>query len=143
MRTTSLPRASFLCGLITIMIWPTGADAQPLKTPLDQEVLTLLSNEISGQMAFNNEVLLAGAPWLRDRAELEGTFYESEKIHEIVKSYGIETTWLLENESNRTCNRRPDLYPSPLLRRHIGIEGGGTAGEISGEDSADVVSCTR
>ena len=36
-----------------------------LQTPLPQEVLTLLANEISGQTIFNNEVILAGAPWIR------------------------------------------------------------------------------
>ncbi len=35
-------------------------------TPLSQEILTLLANEISGQVIYNNEVALAGAPWMRD-----------------------------------------------------------------------------
>ena len=43
--------------------------SQALKTPLSQEVLTILTNEISGQFIFNNEVLLAGAPWLREKNE--------------------------------------------------------------------------
>jgi hypothetical protein len=68
--------------------------AQPLKTPLPQETLTLLTNEISGQMIFNNEVFLAGAPWVRNPKEFTDTFYESEKIYELVKNYGIETTEL-------------------------------------------------
>ena len=38
-----------------------------LKTPLEQEVLTLLTNEISGQIVYNNLVKLAGAPWIRDK----------------------------------------------------------------------------
>lgn len=140
MRTTSLPRAAFLCGLITIMLRPAGADAQPLKTPLDQEVLTLLSNEISGQMAFNNEVLLAGAPWLRDRTELEGTFYESQKIHEIMKSYGIETTWLLENESDRTFEypSEGELWVTEPEKRLIARLGSDAALVARGSATADV-----
>ena len=68
--------------------------SQALKTPLSQEVLTILTNEISGQFIFNNEVLLAGAPWLREKNEFADTFYESGKIYEIAKSYGIKTVEL-------------------------------------------------
>ncbi len=63
----------------------------PFKTPLSQETLNILVNEISGQIIFNNEVILAGAPWIRNAAEFTNTLYESEKIMDIVKSYGIET----------------------------------------------------
>lgn len=63
----------------------------PFKTPLTQEILDILVNEVSGQIIFNNEVILAGAPWIRDAAEFSGTLYESQKIVEIAKSYGIET----------------------------------------------------
>ena len=85
------------CFLVSVSI-----NAQPLKTVLPQETLTLLTNEISGQMVFNNEVLLAGAPWQRDAAEFSGTFYESQKIFDMAKSYGITTTQLVRYESNRT-----------------------------------------
>lgn len=63
-----------------------------LKTPLPQELLTMLANEISGQVIFNNEVKLAGAPWLREKKEFSDTFYEAQKIYELVRSYGITTT---------------------------------------------------
>jgi hypothetical protein len=61
-------------------------------TPLSQETLDLLANEISGQMAYNNLVKLAGAPWLRDREEFTGTLYETEQIHAMARKYGIDTT---------------------------------------------------
>jgi len=64
------------------------------KTPLPQDVLDLLSNEISGQIIYNNEVILAGAPWIRDTQEFSDTFYESQKIYQMVRSYGIETVRL-------------------------------------------------
>ncbi len=63
----------------------------PFKTPLTQEILNILINEVSGQIIFNNEVILAGAPWIRDAEEFSGTLYESQKMVEIAKSYGIET----------------------------------------------------
>jgi hypothetical protein len=47
------------------------------RTPLSQDVLTLLANEVSGQIAFNNEVRLADAPWVRDLSEFSGTLYET------------------------------------------------------------------
>lgn len=59
------------------------------KTPLPQDVLDLLANEISGQIIFNNEVKLAGAPWLRDEREFKEGFHESETIAALARSYGV------------------------------------------------------
>ncbi|MFC1554897.1 M28 family peptidase, partial [candidate division KSB1 bacterium] len=58
--------------------------------------------EVSGQMIFNNEVKLAGAPWIRDRSEFSDTFYEAEKLYEMVRKYGIETVRLDRYPSQRT-----------------------------------------
>jgi hypothetical protein len=58
------------------------------RTPLPQGVLDLLANEISGQIIFNNEVKLAGAPWLREPREFEEGFYESETIAALARGYG-------------------------------------------------------
>jgi len=58
-------------------------------TPLPQDVLDLLANEISGQMAFNNLVKLAGAPWLRDERELREAFFESEAIAALARGYRV------------------------------------------------------
>jgi hypothetical protein len=59
------------------------------RTPLPQDVLDLLANEISGQIVFNNEVKLAGAPWLREEREFKEGFYESETIAALARSYGV------------------------------------------------------
>lgn len=64
--------------------------SQPLKTPLSQEILDMLTNEISGQIAFNNEVKLAGAPWIREADEFTDTLYESATIFKLARNYGIE-----------------------------------------------------
>jgi len=78
-----------------ILLLPSLGTAQnPLETPLRQEILTLLTNEVSGQMAFNNLVKLAGAPWIRDPSEFSDTFYEAEELFRLVRSYGIETARL-------------------------------------------------
>ena len=73
-----------------------------LKTPLSQDILNLLANEISGQIIFNNEVMLAGAPWIREEQEFTETFYESQKIYDLVRSYGIATTRLDRFPRDRT-----------------------------------------
>ncbi len=72
---------------------PQGQPQQPPRlmprTPLAQDVLDILANEISGQLAFNNLVKLAGAPWLRDERELREAFHESETIAALARGYGI------------------------------------------------------
>ncbi len=72
-----------------------------LETPLSQEILTLLANEISGQIIFNNEVILAGAPWIRNQEEFTDTFYESGKIYAMVRDLGIKTVRLERHPRDR------------------------------------------
>ena len=70
---------------------PTPREPRPNvmpRTPLPQDVLDLLANEISGQIVFNNEVKLAGAPWLREEREFKDGFYEAETIAALARSYG-------------------------------------------------------
>jgi aminopeptidase YwaD len=100
------PKVSiFALALLLPLASPHSGAAQrsdPLATPLPPEVLHLLANEVSGQMAFDNMVKLAGAPWLRSSGELTGetNFYESEEIYRMARSYGIRTV-------------RLDRYPGP------------------------------
>jgi len=81
-----------------------GQNDGPLKTPLPEDLLLLLADEISGQDAFNNMVKLAGAPWLRTPEELSGAtnFYESDEFHRMVRAYGIETVRLDRYEAPGT-----------------------------------------
>jgi hypothetical protein len=67
-----------------------------LKTPLPQEILTLLADEASGQRAGNNLMRLAGAPWVRDAKELNGTMAETVVLEGLVRSYGISTVEALK-----------------------------------------------
>ncbi len=80
--------------LTCILSVPIIVHAQPLKTPLSQDVLDILTNEISGQLIFNNEVKLAGAPWIRDAEEFTDTLYESAMLYKLTKGYGIENVEL-------------------------------------------------
>ena len=65
-----------------------------LRTPLAWDTIKLLSNELSGQIAYNNLVKLAGAPWAREPQEFTQTLYESQMIHDMVRAYGMSTTRL-------------------------------------------------
>jgi hypothetical protein len=99
----SLLRADFL---------PVPLAAQssdPLKTPLPEDILLLLADEVSGQDAFNNMVKLAGAPWLRTPEELTGAsnFYESEELYRMARAYGIETVRLDRYEA-------PGIFEYPV-----------------------------
>lgn len=85
--------------VILIAVSPGFGQAPPempkaLETPLPGSILNLLADEISGQMAYNNLVRLAGAPWLRDPAEFTTTLYEAAEIHRLARGHGIETTRL-------------------------------------------------
>ncbi len=120
------------------------AGAQQLPpTPLPQETLDLVANEISGQMAFNNLVKLAGAPWVRDPAEFDGTFYESQTLYDLVRGYGIDTVRLERHASARTYDypHEGELWvvePEKRLIARIGADaalvgGGSRTADLTGE----------
>jgi len=133
-----------LCALLLgLILSPTGATGQdPLATPLDQETLTLLANEISGQMAYNTLVRIAGAPWLRDPEEFTGTFQESRALYDLVRGYGVETVRLEQWDRGSTFTYPTDgelwiLEPEPRLVARLGadaalIASGSQSGEVSG-----------
>ncbi len=109
-------------------------------TPLTQEVLTLLVNEISGQIIYNNEVALAGAPWMRDPKEFTDTLYESKKIHDLVRAYGIETTELqrLERDGEFQYPRKGELWTVEPEKKLIARLDADTALVAGGSSSVDL-----
>jgi len=130
--------------LVTMLYRPPSAGAQDaLETPLKQELLTLLTNEISGQIAFNNLVKLAGAPWIRDDADLREDFYESHEIYDMVRSYGIETVRLDEYPRDRTFTYPTEgefwiIEPDTRLVARLGadvamIASGSLSNDITGD----------
>ena len=85
---------AILISALILFLWPDTGSAQTgraLKTPLSPTVLDLLASEISGQIIFNNEIILTGAPWIRNTDEFSGNLHESRKMVEIAKNYGIDT----------------------------------------------------
>jgi hypothetical protein len=140
-----IPHSTFLgvAGLLVLACVLTAqAPAPPAlpKTPLKQDVLNLLANEISGQMMFNNDVLLAGAPWLRDKAEFTGTLYEAQKIYDLVRSYGIETTRIERSSTDRKIDypMEGELWVTAPDKRLVARLGADAALVASGSSTADV-----
>ena len=134
----------FALSLFYAAVLPARLGSQssdPLKTPLPDEILLMLADELSGQDAFNNMVKLAGAPWLRTPEELTGAsnFYESEELYRMVRAYGIETVRLDRYEAPGTFeypvegelwinDRRMARIPSdPAL-----VASGSRTGEVEG-----------
>ncbi len=123
----------------------TQTQSQPaistvLRTPLRQETLDLFANEVSGQMAFDNQVRLAGAPWVRDEKEFTGTMYESQQILELVKGYGLDTTRLERYPAGGTFDypHEGELWLVEPARRLIARLGADAALVASGSVTADV-----
>lgn len=112
---------TFLIAALAFSFTDLSGQTDPLKTPLSQEILELLTNEISGQVIYNNLVSVAGAPWLRTEDEFEDTFYESRRMLELVKSYGIEEVKLIRSGSDRTFDyaTEAELWVSKPERRMI------------------------
>jgi hypothetical protein len=131
------------CLILACVLAAQGPTPPPLpKTPLRQDVLNLLVNEISGQMMFNNDVLLAGAPWLRDKSEFTGTLYEAQRIYDLVRSYGIENT-RLERSAPATARMldyptEGELWVVGPDRRLVARLGADAALVASGSSTADV-----
>jgi len=139
-RLRLLSTACLVVLLACVAIAQGPAPSPMPKTPLKQDVLTLLANEISGQMAFNNEVRLAGAPWVRDLSEFSGTLYEAQKIYDLVRSYGIETTRIERSPSDRKVDYpvEGELWVTQPEKRLVARLGADAALVAGGSSTADV-----
>ena len=85
----SLTIALFLSLLVSLFAF----SQQEYKTPgtiLPDEIIKIILNEVSGQLAFNNEVMLAGYNHIRTEEEFKTFFYESNYMVGKLKEYGVE-----------------------------------------------------
>jgi hypothetical protein len=89
-------------GVLPAQERPRPPESAALRTPLPPAILELLANEISGQLVFENEVRLAGAPWTRGEKELTDTFYETQALYDLIRGYGIETARIDRFKSSAT-----------------------------------------
>ncbi len=120
---------------------PAPARQNPaLKTPLPQEFLTRLANEVSGSIAFNNLVRLAGAPWVRDPGEFAETMEETRKLVDMVRGYGIETV-RVESYPGTTSTDYPlegEFWTLEPEKRLIGRLGADAALIMRGSVTSDI-----
>lgn len=59
-------------------------------TILPDKIIKYILNEVSGQLAFNNEVMMAGYNHIRTPEEFKGHFYEAEYLYKKLLEYGID-----------------------------------------------------
>jgi len=80
--------------ILLIFTTPQGlAQEQRVIKPnplLPEELIDLIINVVSGDIPFQNEILLSGVNRNRTSEEYEGTFYEADFILKKLKEYGIE-----------------------------------------------------
>ena len=110
------------------------------RTPLPQAVLDLVADEVSGQMAFNNLVRLAGAPWQRSPDELTGTFYETRVMADLVRAYGIETTRIERSPRDQKADypTAGELWVTAPDKRLVARLGADAALVAGGSSTADI-----
>ena len=81
------------CLLLAVALFCANGFAQGFKAPeniLPDDVLKALLNEISGQLPFNNEVLMGGIERVRGKEEFDGFFKEAEILAAKLKEYGLD-----------------------------------------------------
>lgn len=136
--------SAILCAvqILTIAQVQFGQNGRRPKTPLPQETLNLLANEVSGQLIYNNLVILAGAPWIRKKKEFTDTLYESQKIYDMVKSYGIDTARLDRFTSERKIHYafEGELWTIKPKKKRLARLDADTALVAEGSSSADITS---
>ena len=130
----------FLCIVVGLVSASVAPAQDALETPLEPELLELLTNEVSGQMAFNNLVKLAGAPWLRDPAEFADTFREADELYRLVRGYGIETVRLdrYPGDGTFTYPTEGELWIVEPETRRVARLGADAALIASGSQPGDV-----
>ena len=78
-----------LCVSIPGFIYPQE-EYKPPRTILPEAAIKSILNEISGQLAFNNEAMLAGYNHIRGEEEFKNFFYEGEYLARKLKEYGVD-----------------------------------------------------
>jgi len=80
----------FLCLLIPGFAFPQGIIRTDVETILPEKMIKAVLNEISGQLAFNNEVILAGYNRIRTEEEFKNHFYESDYLAKKLREYKVD-----------------------------------------------------
>lgn len=140
------PECLILTLVLLFAFFPHFGNSQTsdaLKTPLPPALIELLANEISGQIIYNNEIILNGAPWIRNPKEFSGVLHESQRIIEIINGYGIKTIRLdrfdREGEFDYPLEGefwtiKPDLKLVARLEADVALVAGGSSSvDVTGD----------
>jgi hypothetical protein len=136
--------------LVAVIIFSaaSGQTTQPSRpeTVLPLSVLRDIINEVSGDLAFQNEVLLAGVYRNRLPQEYGSTYFETDFILKKLKEYGIEDaeTIDLPTRSEKTWDAetaelwvtKPELYKVADLKE---VPASLCSGSVTTDTSAELV----
>ena len=117
--------ALLITALLTLAVWPPSLSAQPAETVpptiLPLSVLLSIINETSGDLAFQNEVFLAGVYRNRKAEEYAQGFFEPRFLIDKLKEYGIPDCRIIDlpTRSPQTWDAvRGELWiTKPTLRK--------------------------
>ena len=79
-----------LCLLIPAFAFPQGITRTDVETILPEQMIKAVLNEVSGQLAFNNEVRLAGYNRIRGEEEFKSHFFESAYLAKKLREYEVD-----------------------------------------------------
>jgi len=89
----------FICALFPIVLalafvfTAPGSAQTRFRAPgtiLPESILRLILDEVSGQIAYNNEVKMAGVNHVRTPEEMKGLMFEAEYLARTLKGYGLD-----------------------------------------------------
>ena len=95
-----------LLGFLALAGWlATPVPAQDMfrapETILAEKILRAVLEEVSGQIAFNNEAMMAGYNRIRTPEEMKGLMYEADYLSKTLKGYGLDEVTVESLSLNR------------------------------------------
>ena len=101
----SLLLALFLFTVISRLVIPS--EFKPPEAILPEDIIKIILNEVSGQLPFNNEVMLAGYNHIRTEEEFKTFFYEAEYLTKKLREYEVDEVRLDTRIETDPTNRTP------------------------------------
>ena len=126
-------RKIIVIGLAVAFILSASGAAQFFKvklpaTILSEEAIQAILNEVSGQIPFNNEIMMSGVNLLRTEEEFNSFFHEAKYLAQKLQEYGLDEV-LLEDVAEQKgrggwwIRESADLWMvEPELRRLSRLE---------------------
>jgi len=88
---TAALSAVLVLGFVFLSLSPAQEMFRAPETILAEKTLRAILDEVSGQIAFNNEAMMAGTNRIRTPEEMTaGLMYEADYLHKVLKGYGLD-----------------------------------------------------